>query len=476
MCAIPALVSASRPNEPITPERRWRLPHTLVLVFGVLCLAAALGSLVPGGSYLRDDAGRVLPGTFSYDQDASALRGVELLLGVFLAPVRGLIASADIAAFVLLVGGTFGILERSGALEAGIIQLVGRLRGRGHALIPASMVAFAIGGAVFGMSEEVIPFVLLFVPLMRKLGYPPIIAAAVPLVGAGVGFAGAMLNPFTVGIAQAIAGLPPMSGWAYRSVVWVVCVTVGVVFVSRLARRLRVPVPAGAAIGDPSDDDGAEPAALQPGQAVVLALFAATIVLIGVGVWRWQWYVEEIAAAFLVLGLGSALVLRLDNHVAAEALIDGAAQLLPAALVIGVARGVVLLATDMHVLDTVLHAAASSMQRVGPFVSLAGMFGFQSAFNVLVPSGSGQAALTMPIMAPLADLVGLNRQLAVLAFQLGDGFTNLITPTSAVLLGSLHAAGVSYGEWARHTWALQVWLVVAGLAVLGGALAIGFGA
>jgi uncharacterized ion transporter superfamily protein YfcC len=453
---------------------RSRLPHTLVLVFGVLCVTAALGSLVPGGTYLRDGSGQVVPGSFHYDtHDAAGLRGAALGLALFLAPVRGLIASADIASFVLLVGGTFGILERSGALAAGILQLVSRLRGRTRLLIPTSMIAFAIAGAVFGMSEEVIPFVLVFVPLMRSLGYPPILAVAVPLVGAGVGFAGAMLNPFTVGLAQAIAGLPPMSGWAYRSFVWLVCVVIGVVFVERMGRRLRTTDPHALAGSEAAAE--ASPTRLEPRQAAVLIGFAATIVLIGVGVWRWHWYVEEIAAAFLLLGLLAAVISRLDNHSAAEAFIHGAAQLLPAALVIGVARGVVLLATDMHVLDTVLYAAASAMQQLGPALSLAGMFGFQTGFNLLVPSGSGQAALTMPIMAPLADLVGLNRQLAVLAFQLGDGFTNLIAPTSAVLLGSLHAAGVSYGEWARQTWTLQLWLAGAGLALLGLALAIGFG-
>ena len=459
-------MSESESTESTEPAA-WRLPHTLALVFGVLCLVALLGSLAPGGSYLRDEAGRVLPGTFSYDAEPSGTRGWPLLLAIFLAPVRGIVAAADIAAFVLLVGGTFGILERSGALEAGVAHLVGRLQDRARLLIPVSMLAFAVAGAVFGMSEEVIPFVLLFVPLMRSLGYPPIIAAAVPLVGAGVGFAGAMLNPFTVGVAQAIAGLPPMSGWGYRTFVWVVCCVIGIVYVQRLAARVRVA---------PSKQDAAiEVVPVTLAQGLVLLLFAATIVMIGVGVWRWEWYVEEIAATFLALGIVAALALRLDSHATCDAFVRGAGQLLPAALVIGLARGIVLLAADMRVLDTVLYGASDAMQGLGPHLSVAGMFAFQSLFNVLVPSGSGQAALTMPIMAPLSDLIGLNRQIAVLAFQLGDGFTNLITPTSAVLLGSLQAAGVSFAEWVRRFWALQLWLFGAGVGVLWIALAVGFG-
>ncbi|MCA9685462.1 MAG: YfcC family protein, partial [Myxococcales bacterium] len=387
---------------------------------------------------------------------------------MFLAPVRGMVAAADIVAFVLLVGGTFGVLERSGALEAGISALVGRLQRRAGVLIPVSMLAFAVGGAVFGMSEEVIPFVLLFVPLMRGLGYPRIIAAAVPLVGAGVGFAGAMLNPFTVGVAQAIAGLPPMSGWPYRTFVWVVCCVVGIVYVARMAAQLRTAPPE---VGE----DQVEKTSVTPAQALVLLAFAATIVFIGVGVVRWEWYVEEIAAAFVAMGILAALLLRLDSHATCEAMIHGANALLPAALVIGLARGIVLLAADMHVLDTTLHGAALAMEGLHPTVSVTGMFTFQLLFNILVPSGSGQAALTMPIMAPLSDLIGLNRQIAVLAFQLGDGFTNLITPTSAVLLGSLHAAGVGFDEWVRRMWKLQLWLFLAGVAVLWGALAIGYG-
>ena len=223
------------PDEPRPP----RLPHTLVLIFGLLCVVALLGSLVPGGSYARDEAGRVLPSTFAYDTTETGPHGWGMVMAVLAAPVRGLVQSADIVAFILVVGGTFRVIERSGALEAAIGRVVMRLRDHDRLFIPVSMLAFAVGGAVFGMSEEVIPFVLLFVPLVRGLGYPPIIAVAVPMIGAGVGFAGAMLNPFTVGVAQAIAGLPPMSGWGYRTGVWAVMCVVGIVYTQRMARRLR---------------------------------------------------------------------------------------------------------------------------------------------------------------------------------------------------------------------------------------------
>ncbi|MEX1369481.1 MAG: AbgT family transporter, partial [Nannocystaceae bacterium] len=433
----------------------------------LLCLVALVGSLVPGGAYARDDAGRILPSTFAYDTTAAGPEGWSLLFAVLAAPVRGLVASADIVAFILVVGGTFRVLERSGALEAAIGRVVVSLQGHDRLFVPVSMLAFAVGGAVFGMSEEVIPFVLLFVPLVRGLGYPPIIAVAIPMIGAGVGFAGAMLNPFTVGVAQAIAGLPPMSGWPYRTAVWALMCIVGIAYTQRMATRLR---------RTPAQADALpEVPPMTRAQAIILVMFGAGIGLIALGLWRWQWYVIEIAAVFLGLGIAAALVARFDSQTTGQAFTEGAALLLPAGLIVGLARGIVVLAADMHTLDTMLYATSGAMEGLSPMTSAVGMFGFQSALNILVPSGSGQAALTMPIMAPLADLVGLTRQIAVLAFQLGDGFTNLITPTSAVLMGSLHAAGVGYGQWLRQTWALQVWLAVAGIAALGGAVATGFG-
>lgn len=458
-------MNAPLPDEPRPP----RLPHTMVLIFGLLVLVALVSTLLPGGAYARDEAGRVLPGTFVYDASPVGPRGWALLLAVLTAPVRGLVASADIVAFLLVVGGTFRVVERSGALETAIARAVTRLRGRERWFVPLTMLMFSVGGAVFGMSEEAIPFVLLLVPLVRGLGYPPIVAVAIPMIGAGVGFAGAMLNPFTVGVAQAIAGLPPMSGWPYRTLVWCVMTIVGIVYTTRLARRVRRPVEA--------QDEPAGASEVPPmtrAQALVLGLFAGGIVLIVVGIWRWEWYVVELAAVFLGVGIAAALVARLDNHSTAQALTEGAAMLLPAALMVGLARGIVVIAADMRTLDTLLQAAAAAMEGFTPFTSALGMFGFQSVLNILVPSGSGQAALTMPIMAPLSDLVGLDRQITVLAFQLGDGFTNLITPTSAVLMGSLHAGGVGFGQWVRHTWALQLWLGAAGILVLGGALWFGF--
>lgn len=462
-------MSTSPPADASSTGTEFRFPPALVLLFGLLCVTAVISSFAPAGSFDRDAAGQVIPGTFAFDQNPVRPSGWSLVFAVLTAPVRGLVATADIVGFVLVIGGVFRMVEDTGALGGAIHLMVARLRGKEKLFIPLSMLVFATGGAVFGMSEEVIPFVLLFLPLVRALGYPPIIAVAIPVIGSGVGFAGAMINPFTVGVAQAIAGLPPMSGWPFRTVVWAVLSVLGIVYVFRRAQAMRGPV------SERPEADTADASSMPRHQVVVLVVFFGAIASIAYGSYALGWYVVEVSGVFLAAGIVAAIAARMGAGQAASSFTEGAAALVPAALVIGLARGVVVIATDMRTLDPLLHGTASVMEGFSPFVSLGGMFAFQSMLNVLVPSGSGQAALTIPIMAPLSELIGLNRQLAVLAFQLGDGFTNLITPTSAVLMGSLHAAGVDYGRWLRFAGMLQVWLFVAGLLVLGAALLMGFG-
>jgi len=456
-----------------TPERSTgrrilRVPHVYTIIFVLLVLLAVLGLWIPAGQYARDAAGRVMDGTFSYTPDAARPAGLGLVFAVLKAPLRGIEAAAPIVAFIFVIGGAFKVFENSGAFDAAIRRTVHSLGGRRILLIPVSMLLFSIAGAVFGMSEEIIPFVMIYVPLMRALGYPPLVGVAIPLVGAGMGFAGAMINPFTVGIAQAISGLPPLSGWGYRTVAWVVLTVFGIAFVTIHARR--------------NQTAAADEGEIAVGQteftkthAAVLAILAGGIGVMLFGIQRYEWYVTEIGAVFLAMGLCAGAASRQRPSQISIGFLDGAKDLLSAALVVGFARGIVVLSEQTYILDTILYASSVQLARLPAVVALGGMFGFQSLLNMLVPSGSGQAALTMPILAPLSDLCGLNRQLAVLAFQFGDGFTNLITPTSAVLMGSLEAGKIPYGAWFRFAWPMQVMLVVLGLSLLGIALWIGYG-
>jgi uncharacterized ion transporter superfamily protein YfcC len=503
--------------------RRVRVPHVYAIIFALLVLTVAASFVIPEGTFERDQQGRVIAGSFRFSdgvtESGTALpSGWQLLLALFVAPLRGIVAAADIIAFILVIGGTFKVIERTGAFEAAIHRTIERLRGREELIIPVAMLMFSIGGAVFGMGEEIIPFVMILAPLAVGLGYDRTTGAAIAIIGSQVGFAGAMFNPFTVGIAQGIAGLPPLSGWGYRTLCWLLLTIVAIVFVmlrsgslkraastasiravGRRSVLLLVPlllvVTAALLAPDELIASVAGPglgwtAAVVAGAATVwltmrarltlehrlclLSLVAALAVIVW-GISTHSWYVLEIGAIFLVAGLAAGVVARFGPSRIAECFLEGARDLVAAGLVVGFARGIVLLAEDLHMLDPILHGASAVLGEMPSSVALGSMFFFQSLLNFFVPSGSGQAALTMPIMAPLAELTGLTRQMAVLAFQFGDGFSNMIIPTSAVLMGSLEAGKVPYERWFAYSWPLQVTLALFALILLWGAVAIGFG-
>lgn len=460
--------------------RKLRVPHVYTIIFCLTVLVALASLVVPAGGFDRDAQDRIVPGTFAFDSESAGEvadpppRGLPLLFAVLEAPLEGIVDAGNIIAFLLVIGGAFKVIESSGAFTAAIRHAVHAVGGRGYLVIPVSMLLFSAGGAVFGMSEEVIPFVMLFVPLMQALGYPPLIGVAVPLIGAGMGFAGAMLNPFTVGVAQAIAGLPPISGWEVRTLAWVALTAVGIGYVSWQAGRLRGGPEAKRAAAEGNLEQHAE--RLEGRHLLILGTLGAGIAVMIWGIGEYKWYVIEIGAVFLAIGIVSGIFARLSATGIAQTFLAGAKDLLSAAIVVGIARGIVLLAEEVRLLDPALYGIASTLEHAHGAVSINLMFLFQSLLNFFVPSGSGQAALTMPIMAPLADLIGLTRQMAVLAFQFGDGFSNLIIPTSAVLMGSLETGKVSYERWFRFAWPLQLILFGSGAVILSLAFLLGFGA
>lgn len=471
-------MSANQPTGQAATVRR--IPHVYAIIFSLIVLTALASLVVPGGGYDRDDRGRVVADSFVYDDDRPAEgddapperpRGWSLLFGVLMAPIRGIHAVGDIVAFILVVGGTFKVMERSGAFDALVRFTVLKLSHRETWIFAGLMLLFSIGGAVFGMSEEVIPFVLLLVPLVRALGYEPVVAVAVPVIGSGIGFAGAMINPFTVGIAQAIAGVPPLSGFGFRTGIWVAVTVIGISYVLWMARRCRTEADEGHAF----DGEDRQHVHFTRTHALVLGCLAAGIGVILWGVAEFEWYVVEIGAVFLGTGIVAGWISRQSGSNIATAFVEGGRDLLSAALIVGVARGIVLLAGETRILDPVLFGMANTIGELPGAVSLNLMFVFQSLLNFFLPSGSGQAALTMPIMAPLADLVGLKRDMAVLAFQFGDGFSNMIVPTGTMLMGSLEASKVSYERWFRFAWGLQALLILFGCGALVLAYAIGFG-
>ncbi len=451
-----------------------KLPDTVVLLFSIMVLMAALTWVLDGGEYSYETVnGRRLIVPDSYHVVDNVPQGIGAILK---APISGFIKAANIIAFILIVGGAFFVIQKTGAIDA-FIKMIAFRHQRSAALramfIPAMMTVFSLLGAAYGMSEEVIPFILIFVPLSISLGYDSIVGVAIPFVGAGAGFAGAFLNPFTVGIAQGIAGLPPFSGMEYRLLVWVITTAAVILFVMFYSRKIRKN-PQKSPVYEldgywrerqtDQNSDNLFNETLSKSHKAILALFAISIILLIIGVIWFGWYIKEIAALFLGLGLLAGFISHLNADEISAAFVEGAAQLVQVAFIITLAHSILIIASDGRIMDAVLYHLSSVIRGAHPLVSVQLMFLVQSMINVLVPSGSGQAALSMPIMAPLSDILGLTRQTAVLAFQFGDGFTNLIIPTSGVTMGVLGLARIPFQKW--FAWALPLMIILFGVGML----------
>jgi uncharacterized ion transporter superfamily protein YfcC len=451
---------------------RLRLPNTFILLFAILAMIALASWLVPGGQYDTHLVnGRQLIDPASFHYIASKPQGPVALM---MAPIKGFVEAALIIGFVLIVGGAFAVLQKTAAVDA-MIGAVVRAHSRSPlvraAVIPVFITLFSLGGATFGMAEEAIPFILIFVPLALALGYDSIVGVSIPFVGSQVGFAAAFINPFNVGVAQGIAGIPLFSGMGYRLIVWAVATAVTVLFMMWYAARIkRHPQSSPTWALDQekrkeSGTGGVELVAMSGRHGAVLALFAASLGVMVLGVVRYQWYIEEIAALFLTMAILIGIVGRLNADTFVAAFLQGARDLVTTALVIALARGTVILARDAHIIDTMLHALTPLVQSASPIIAAQKMFVIQSVINFFIHSGTGQAALTMPIMAPLADLVGVSRQTAVLAFQLGELSTPMI-PTSGITVGVLALARIPWLTWARWMVPLQLIYLVMALALL----------
>lgn len=449
-------------------------PDALLLVLAVLVVGIVLTWVVPAGEFQREQRGNrtvVLPGTYQ----AVEANPVPWH-GVLTAPVKGLTDkdAALVIAFVFLIGGAFAVVNATGAITAGIhhlVHLAGDDPGRRRLVIPVLMIAFSLAGNTFGMSEEVLVFVLITLPLARRLGWDPIVGAAIPFIGAGVGFAGAAFNPFTIGIAQGLSELPLFSGWPFRMVLWTALTFIAIVYVMRYAARVEADPSRSLLAGSPREPE-TPAAAATPTEtltwrrgAVLLSLVGGLVLLI-VGVARWDWYITEIAALFLGLGAVAAVVGGLNPNESARAFAAGARDMVSVALIIGLSKSVLLVMQEGRIVDTLLHAATGAIDHLPAAVSVQAMLAVQFGINFFVPSGSGQAALTMPVMTPLADLLQIPRQAAVLAFQLGDGLGNFVIPTSGITMGVLGIARIPFGTWLRWVGWLMVWLVGTGAVFL----------
>ncbi|MBC8086151.1 MAG: YfcC family protein [Phycisphaerae bacterium] len=434
-----------------------RLPHPIILLLGAVIIAALFTWVLPAGEYNRQTDGAtgrqvVVPGTYHAVEDAP--------VGPFRTAValpRGFIEAADVIIAVLLAGGAFVLLDQVGVLTRAVGALTGRLKSRGLWAIPIVSLFFYCMGGLENMQEEIIPLIPVLLVLARGIGVDALTAVAMSAGAAMAGSAFSPVNPFQASIALKLAELPPSDGAGLRTGMFVVAFVVWVVFTMRYASRHRMPVEAVA-----PDDAGTF--SLRDGAMLVAVLSPILIYLYGA--LKFEWGFNELSAGFLIGGIAAGAIGGLSAARATTLFLNGMGALLPAALLIGVARSISVVLTDGHVIDTILHSLATPLGNAPPSVAALLMIPFHMLVHVAVPSVSGHAVLTMPVLVPLSDLLGLSRQVTVLAYQAGAGLTDLLIPTNGALMAMLLAAGVTFQQWLRVAivgWALMMAIGVAGI-------------
>ncbi len=462
----------SEKSETLNTKKRFKVPHTYVILFAVILIMSVLTYIVPAGEYdrMEDPAtGRTVVDPESFHSvDQSPVSFFDLFQSI----PKGMTNAASIIFFIFIVGGAFQMITATGAIEAGIGKIAKSLQGKEKLMIPIFLVVFSIGGATYGMAEETIVFVPIGIALARALGYDAITGTAMITLGAACGFTAGVMNPFTVGVAQGIAELPLFSGVGVRIGFLVIFLIVTCIYLMRYADKVKK---------DPTKSKVYALEIEEKGQHIDLSnlpslesrhkLVFITIVLgfgfIIFGVFKYGWYITEISAAFLAMGIFGGLAGKLGPSKLAQEFVVGAKSIAFGALVVGVARGILIVMQDGYIMDSIIHGLAAAIQSLPKGIAALGMYFTQVIINFFIPSGSGQAAATMPIMKPLADIIGVTRQTAVVAYHFGDGFTNSIIPTSAALMGVLSISKIPYEDWFRFLWPLTcTWLVIGGVLVL----------
>jgi uncharacterized ion transporter superfamily protein YfcC len=487
--------------EPVEqPKKRGRftLPSAYTILFALIVLMAIATWIVPAGVYDRDEEGAPVPGTY-HEVDPNPQR---ILIDSITAPINGLygiedetgninyynsgilFGAIDVALFIIVIGGFLGVTMQTGAIQAGIGRLVGRLRGRERWMIPILMGVFALGGTTYGMAEESLAFYALVITVMIAAGYDALVGAAVLLLGCGIGTLGSTLNPFATGIASGFAGVSISEGIVGRLVILLLGLAIGIWFVLRYADKVKRD-PAASMVHDMKEDNEARFRAsagesdLQPltgKHKLILAVFGLAFLVMMYGVIPWEdlgvglptlwWWFPEMTGSFLLFAVVIGLIGRLSEGQLTGSFIDGARDLLGVALIIGIARGITVVMNNGQITDTVLHWAELALGDVGEAAFSIVMYGLFLPLSFLIPSSSGLATVSMPIMAPLAGFVGVPKDLVVTAYQSASGLMNLFIPTSAVVMGGLAIARVPYGRYLRWVWPLLAMLAALTIVVL----------
>lgn len=454
-------------------------PHGYFIIFILILLAMVATWTIPAGEYDRikdPKSGRTVvdPQSFKYVEQ-KPVNVFKMLQAI----PKGFREAAGIIAFVFIIAGAIQIIRATGALDSGIIKLVEKMKGRDTPLLLTTMFIFAILGAIFGFAEETIPLIPLGVSMALALGYDRVVGFHIVRTAAWVGFAGAIMNPFTIGVAQSIAELPLYSGLGYRIVCFIIFFAVGAIFILNYAKKVKSD-PSKSIIYDYKGDEtlainfelDKSMAELTTKRKVILFITFLTIVIQIYGVIKYEWYTTELAALFLGAGILCGIIYGMDPNKLFSEFVAGARGVTYGALVIGWARAIVVVLNDGKVLDSIIRGLSAPLQ--GFHAATAGviMFLIHTVINFFIGSGSGQAAATMPIMTPLSDLIGVTRQTAVLAFQFGDGITNMFYPA---MIYYLAFADIPYNRWAKHIFWLTLILTIIGAILVAIAGAIKYG-
>ena len=456
-------------------NRFLRIPHTLALLFAIMAAALVATWLLPQGQFEMavNDAGNtvVVPGTYQSAEERVTLSPLTL----FTVVPRAMAAAQDIIFFVLIVGGALAVLRASGLIDAVLGWTLKRVGHSPKLLIIIGMSVFAIGSGTIGVAEEYIPFAAMLITLCLAMRMDVITAMGILICGYGIGYGVAVMNPFTVIVAQDVSGLEPASGWGFRLALFVPFVAIGVHHVWSYAKKVQADPEASLMKGiEPLHAPPSEYPPLDGRRIVLLVAALASLALMIWGISTQGWYLVELGALFIGLALFTGLVGGLGVNGTARNFGAGAAELAMTALLIGFARAIALILEEGVVLHTIVDVLATPLSLLGAHLGAVGMMLVQLVINFFIPSGSGQAFVTMPIMAPLADLVGISRQTAVLAFQFGDGFANMLFPTNVILMSILGIAGIPYDRWLRFVLPLYLKMLAAGSVALVISVMIGY--
>lgn len=460
---------------------KFQFPTAFTILFALIVLVAAATWIIPAGEYDRtfsESLGRDVPVPGTYHTVEGDQQSV---IDVFMAPIAGLYnpetgeANAiDVAVFVLIIGGFLMVVTHTGAIDAGIAKVMTALKGREKWMIPILMAFFAAGGTIYGMAEESLAFYALIIPVMIRAGYDSLTGVAIIMLGAGIGTLGSTINPFATVIAANAADIAFTDGIAARAIIlvlgWLTCVF----WVTRYAEAVKAD-PSHSLVADmreknrahflkSGDDDGL--LEFTTTHKIVLTIFVLSFALLIYGVSVLGWWMGEMSALFLAAAILVGFVARMGEHEFVDTFIDGAKDLLGVALIIGVARGIVVVMDAGKITDTILFWSEQAVSGLGTIAFINVMFWLEVALSFFVPSSSGLAVLTMPIMAPLADFSNVARDVVVTAYQSANGLVNLVNPTFAVVMGGLAIGRVPYDKWLRFTWPLLAILAVMIMIVL----------